>query len=97
MNDDDLFLSTRQRQVELTRLAADALGRAARLGAGKPEDDRPRFFRSQLRDPKFFEDHRDEIFEALRDGRVIDDLGGGLTRSAAFEAARRLAREKGDR
>ena len=31
------------------------------------------FTRSQLRDPKFFQEHREEIMAALREGRIVED------------------------
>ena len=31
------------------------------------------FTRSQLRDPKFFREHRDEIMAAMREGRIVED------------------------
>lgn len=35
---------------------------------------RPGFFtRSQLRDPKFFQEHRDEIMRAVAEGRILED------------------------
>lgn len=35
------------------------------------------FKRSQLRDPKFYQENRDDILKAQAEGRIIDDLGPG--------------------
>lgn len=36
--------------------------------------DKPTFKRSQLRDTKFYSEHRDQILEAQREGRIEDDI-----------------------
>lgn len=36
--------------------------------------DKPTFKRSQLKDTKFYAEHRDEILEANREGRIEDDI-----------------------
>lgn len=52
------------------------LAGGAQISASNPATNTPAariFTRSQLRDPKFFREHRDEIMQAVRDGRVQED------------------------
>lgn len=53
---------------------------APNLGSGanptNPNAPKKQFKMSQLQDPKFYEEHKDEIAEAYRTGGIIDDLSG---------------------
>jgi len=37
-------------------------------------DSKPRFMRSDLKDPAFYAEHEAEILAAAREGRIVDDV-----------------------
>jgi multidrug resistance efflux pump len=67
---------------------AEALAEQSRRLAGL---DKPRLYdrRDQLRDPKFFQEHRDDIMRAAAEGRVVG-RGAAEPNPAAVEARRRV-------
>jgi hypothetical protein len=50
-------------------------GQAIPMSPTNPQRQPNVFTRSQLRDPRFYAEHREEIMRALAEGRIVDDGG----------------------
>lgn len=50
-----------------------ALAQYAATNPARSSVNQTTFTRSQLRDPKFFAEHRDEIMRAMQEGRILED------------------------
>ncbi|NOZ27971.1 MAG: hypothetical protein GXP39_07965 [Chloroflexi bacterium] len=77
-DEDGTPLNVDQALQELVKAKPYLRGQPAAAGVSPTNPPRRQqvFTRSQLRDPKFYAEHKDEIMQALREGRIVDDEGG---------------------
>lgn len=71
----------------LLEAAAAGVGRQPLVATVRRADRRPIFNRSDLRDAAFYAEHRADILEAARDGRIVDDLPGWQTQPRKTRSA----------